>query len=447
MIVQEERRVKPAPRWRPPWQLAPEEEWRRNLYLIMVAVFASFTGFTFVIPFLPLYVTQLGVSDPGDAALWSGVLFGISPLVSGLLTPFWTMVAEKYGRKPIMQRALGSFAILLVLMAFVTNVYQLFGLRLLLGVVGGFGAMTVALASTIAPRNRVGEAVGLIHATQLASGIGAPFFGGIVVDAAGLHNSFFAAAALCLVSLLLITFGYHEEREQRGDAGSKEGREGASLRVFLRMPVFVGLLVTVFSVQFIDRSFGPLLPLYIATLDAPAGRIGTVSGLVLTLGALAGSFAAAYAGRLSNRFAPRPLLLGSLAAGAICCLPIAFVGAWWQLLVLRALLGLMAGGALTLTYAIGGRLLPPEAKLGAFGTLAGISMVGGAISPQIAGLLAKYASLNTIFIVDAILYVVVLVWVWRMLAARADSLPDSAAGSPVTARATPRDAAYSPEHD
>ncbi|MDP9372243.1 MAG: MFS transporter, partial [Chloroflexota bacterium] len=434
-------------KWRLPWRLEPEDEWRRNLYVVMVAVFASFTGFTFVMPFLPLYITQLGVTDPGDAALWSGVIFGVSPLLSGLLAPAWGRMAERYGRKRMMQRALGTFTVLIALMAFATSVYHLLGLRLLLGVFGGFGAMSVALASTIAPRSKVGEAVGLIQATQLASGIGAPFLGGVVVDAAGLRGSFFVSSALCLAGLLLITFVYREDREERSGAAAKgRGAEGG-LGQYLRLPIFVGLLVTIFALQFIDRSFGPLLPLYVATLDAPESRLGSITGLVMTLGALAASLAALAAGRLSSRVAPRPLLLGSLTAGTLCCLPIAFVDRWWQLLVLRALLGLLAGGALTLTYAIGGRGMPEGARMGAFSALAGAGMVGGAVSPPITGLLAKYASLNTIFVVDAVLYLIVLVWVWRMLAVRMDvpaapAAPDpgnplAGAGTPAAARAVP----------
>src|SRR5688572_20662006 len=147
------------------WQLTPENAWRRNLYVVMLAVFVSFTGFTFVMPFLPLYIKQLGVGDEGDAALWAGLIFGVSPLISGLLAPLWSVLSERYGRKVMLQRSLGAFVFLIALMAFVTNIYQLFALRLLIGLFGGMGAMSVALASTIAPRHQVGEAVGLIQAT------------------------------------------------------------------------------------------------------------------------------------------------------------------------------------------------------------------------------------------------------------------------------------------
>lgn len=399
-----------------PGDAVPDSTWRWNLYVVMVAVFVSFTGFTFVMPFLPLYITELGVRDPGEAALWSGALFGISPLLAGLLAPVWATVAERSGRKAMMQRALGAFVVLIAATAFVTNVYQLLALRVLIGVFGGFGAMSIALASALAPRERVGEAIGLIQATQLGSGIAAPLLGGVVADRVGLRASFFVASALCLVGFALITTAYHEQRDAGYVAVGQPKRDG--ITSYLHLPIFIGLLLTIFTVQFIDRSFGPLLPLYITTLAPPAGRIGSITGLVMTLGALASCLAAAYAGRLSSRVSPAPLLLISLAAGAVVALPLAFVNHWSQLLVFRVLLGLLAGGSATLAYAIGGRLLPDSARLGAFGALAGAGMIGGAISPVVAGVLSRYVSLGSIFIVDAVLYTVVLFGAWRMLGGR-----------------------------
>src|SRR5206468_2697904 len=91
--------------------LWPTEAWRRNQYAVLVCVFTSFLGFSFVQPFMPLYIKQLGVTDLGEAALYSGVAFGIAPLFSGLLAPFWGMLADSHGVKVMVQRALVSFIV------------------------------------------------------------------------------------------------------------------------------------------------------------------------------------------------------------------------------------------------------------------------------------------------------------------------------------------------
>ena len=110
---------------------------------------------------------------------------------------------------------------------------------------------------------------------------------------------------------------------------------------------------------------------------------------------------------------------------------------WVQLMIIRVLLGLFAGGALTLTYAIGGREMPSGAKVAVFGTLAGFGQIGGATSPFVTGALSKWSSLNAIFVVDAILYVVLFVWAWRMF-----GRPQSAATLPL-----PAEPALATDHD
>lgn len=391
----------------------PGEPWRRNLAILMLGVFATYTGFAFVMPFLPLFVTQLGVTDPGEAALWSGILFGLSPLLSGLLAPVWGALAERYGRKAMLARGLGVFALLVLLTAFVTNIWQLLALRTLNGLFGGYIVLAIGLASSIAPRERVGEAIGLIQASQLAGGIGAPFIGGIIVDLVGLRGSFFVAAALALTGFLAFQLGFREEPiAAAGTSPSRKAR--GSLRAWLRHPGFFGLLIAIFALQFIDRSFGPLLPLYLGTLDAPADRLGTISGAVLAGGALTAGIAATVVGRRAGRGDPRLLLVGATAIGAACCLPLAGVAHWWQVLVLRLLLGLLAGGATTLVYAVGGRTLPDAARVAAFSTLAGAAQIGGAISPMVTGVLARWISLGAIFVLDAALYGAVFLWAVKL---------------------------------
>ncbi|HZO09038.1 MAG TPA: MFS transporter, partial [Myxococcota bacterium] len=95
---------------------------RRNLLVTVAMVFAVFTGFAFVLPFLPLFVRDLGVAEPDAAALWAGVLIGIAPLLAGLLAPVWGRLADRHGQKGIAVKALVAYVILLALSAAVRNV-------------------------------------------------------------------------------------------------------------------------------------------------------------------------------------------------------------------------------------------------------------------------------------------------------------------------------------
>ena len=46
----------------------PTEAWRRNQLVMTAVVFVVFTGFAFVLPFLPLYVRELGVQGEEQVA-------------------------------------------------------------------------------------------------------------------------------------------------------------------------------------------------------------------------------------------------------------------------------------------------------------------------------------------------------------------------------------------
>ncbi len=152
-----------------------------------------------------------------------------------------------------------------------------------------------------------------------------------------------------------------------------------------RLPGFLAIMVTLVSISFIERTFGPLIPLYVQHLHAPDRLLGTISGAVITTGSVAAAIAATTMGRLSRGRNPRNLLLVTLAGGCLVLVPIALARQWWQLLLLRPMLDLFIGGNTTLAYAIAARALPEQWKLTAFGTLGGLAQIGNALAPFVAG--------------------------------------------------------------
>src|SRR5215510_1721822 len=143
------------------------EGWQRNVWALTLCVFIAFVGFQFFNPFLPLYVRELGVTDPARIALWSGLLAAVTPAISGLLAPVFGRLADRFGRKLMLIRSLAGFTVIIAIMGLVTSVRQLFAARLLMGLFAGFTPMVMALASTAAPRHRVPAAIGMVQSAQL----------------------------------------------------------------------------------------------------------------------------------------------------------------------------------------------------------------------------------------------------------------------------------------
>jgi DHA1 family multidrug resistance protein-like MFS transporter len=380
--------------------LLPRETWRRNQWVMTAVVFVVFTGFAFVIPFLPLYVRQLGVEDDESVALWGGVLIGVAPLLAGLLAPVWGRLGDRFGQKPMAVRALVSYMILMVLTAAVGDVWQLFVLRAGIGLFGGIGPLGLSMASALAPRDQTGRVVGSIQSAQILSAAIGPLTGGFLADLIGIRWTFVVTAVACAAALGLL-LAFYEEAPAAGQA--REEVRGDSFGDVLRIPKVVPLLVVLFLVNFVGRSFTPILPLYIQGMGIPVKALALATGLLISAYSVAAAVSAALLGRASKTYHPRRLLVASLAAGALVVLPMAVARSFAVLLVLAVLLGLASGGALTLCYTIGGLMVPAERRATAFGFFSAAALFGGAVSPSVAGLLAHW-DLRGIYYVDTALF-------------------------------------------
>src|SRR5688500_9329753 len=140
--------------------------WRVNLVAVTAASFIGFTGFTLVMPFLPLYFQLLGVADVGEIALWSGLSLGVTPAMTALLAPFWGRLADRFGRKIMVERSLASFVVVMAGMAFVTEAWHVFALRAVQGLFAGYGALALTMATESAPRHRLAHAIGQVQTAQ-----------------------------------------------------------------------------------------------------------------------------------------------------------------------------------------------------------------------------------------------------------------------------------------
>jgi DHA1 family multidrug resistance protein-like MFS transporter len=379
--------------------LLPREPWKRNQHVMVATVFVVFTGFAFVLPFITLFVRELGVQDPEAVALWAGVLIGVSPLLAGLLAPVWGRLAERYGQKRMAVRALGSYVILLALSALVTSVEQLLVLRLGVGLFGGIGPLGLAMATARAPRDQTGGAVGAVQSAQILSAAVGPLAGGFLADAIGIRWTFVVTAVFCAGALWLVARHYDEARPEVAAARPMASSFGQILRLRGVLP----LLAILFLVNFVGRSFTPILPLHLQELAVPLSRLAFTTGTLISAYSVAAALSAAMLGRASQRHSPRVLLAASLLGGGLTVLPMAMVHGFPAFLALAILLGLASGGALTLCYTIGGLMVPVDRRTTAFGFFSAAALFGGAVSPTVAGVVAHW-HLRGIYYLDALVF-------------------------------------------
>lgn len=385
------------------------EPWQRNQYVVVLTVAAANFGFNFFQPFLPLYVRYLGVTDVGEAAFWSGLLVGITPLFSSILAPFWGNLADRFGYKPLVLRALFGISLMVLLLSFAPNVVWAFWLRLVMGMVSGFTPMAMALAIRSGPSERVGQAVGLTQAAQFFPLAVGPPLGGLLSDRFDVRANFVVAGIVtALAGLLLIVLLRDEPRPTRTVTSEKRERGRGGMLGLLALPGFAAVLIVLFLAQFTDRSLPPLLPLYLIEIGTPPDGLATITGLVISSGAVAASLASATIGRLARPERTRRILPFALAGGCLVMAGLAFAPAWPEVLAVRLALGFVAGITISLTYALGARLAPADRTGAALGVLSGCTGLGGAFSPFLAGVLGSL-SLRAVFLTNAGFYLLACV--------------------------------------
>ena len=180
-----------------------------------------------LLPFLPIFVGELGVKQQTSMVLWSGLAFGATFIGTGLTAPFWGHLGDKYGRKPMVVRAAVGMAIIMSLIGLSHNVYQLVLLRLAAGLIGGYASSSMLLVATQTPRERAGWALGVLSTGALTGNLIGPLIGGVLPNLIGIRNTFFAGGAVIAIAMLATIFLVKEDhREIKTDAvGSKIQRQ------------------------------------------------------------------------------------------------------------------------------------------------------------------------------------------------------------------------------
>ena len=184
------------------------------MYVCLFGSFTNITAMTLLLPFLPIYVEHLGVRGHAAIVQWSGIAYGISFLGAGVLAPVWGKVADLYGRKLILVRASLAMAITMSLIGVAQNIYQLVGLRLLAGLLGGYTSGAVVLVATQTPKAHSGWALGTLSTGVMAGTLLGPLIGGILPGLIGLRATFFLAGGVIFVAFLATTFFIHEDRDR-----------------------------------------------------------------------------------------------------------------------------------------------------------------------------------------------------------------------------------------
>ena len=382
----------------------PAPHWERTLYILFIAQVFTAVGFSSIFPFLPLYVKELGAASNLSVEFLAGAVFSSQAVTMMLASPFWGTLSDRYGRKLMVERSMFGGAVILLMMAFVTNAEQLVFLRAVQGFITGTIAAANALIAAIAPRDRTGYAMGLL---QVGMGTGValgPLIGGAIADAYGYHAAFYITAVLLFIAGIFVFFGVEENFEKPAIPAAQSGGFMSEWKHVLSVP---GIL-TVYGMRFISQlgnmMIVPVAPLFIQTLLTDTSRLNTFTGLVVGASSATTTISAVYLGRLGDRVGHKRVVVVSAVCAMGLYLLHNLVNAGWQLLVLQALVGIALGGIIPSLSALLANLTHSGEAGAVYGLDNSINAAGRSIAPMLGSGIAFWFTLRSTFTATAILF-------------------------------------------
>lgn len=376
------------------------ERWQINLNTLWFSQVISLMSFGFGLPFLPFYIQELGITDPVELNLYTGLLTAAPAVSMAIMAPLWGIAADRWGRKLMILRAMLAAVLVLGGMGFAQNVWQLLALRAAQGIFTGTITATNAFVASGTPGTKLSYALGFLSSSNFIGYSIGPVMGGLFAEYMGYRFSFFAGALLMLLGAVLVHFLVVEDPTSFGKVERKEGQR---ISAGIITPLILNLLMMLFLMRVIRTVFSPYLPLYVqGELEGAAGA-AAMTGYIIGITGLATATAGLTLSRLGDRFDKPRLILAMGSAGLVVALGISFAGNLWVFAGLYGLLFFFLGGIEPLVMSMTAETTPKEKRGALFGIQGTVGSLGWMLSPMLGAGIAIQWSNHAILLILPIL--------------------------------------------
>ncbi|OSN06990.1 multidrug transporter [Lonsdalea iberica] len=380
------------------------EKWKLNLFSAWVGCFFTGMAMSQILPFLPLYIEQLGVHDHASLNLWSGLIFSSSFMISAIVAPLWGSLADRKGRRLMLLRAALGMSIVMGLQGMATSVWHLFLLRALMGLTSGYIPNAMALIASQVPRARSGWALGTLSTGQVSGVLIGPMLGGFMADHLGLRTVFFVTSGLLFISFLITLFAIKENFVKVSKADRLSGKA-----VFASLPypmLIVSLCITTMMIQMANGSIGPILTLFIRELSPDIENIAFISGVIAAVPGVSALMSAPRLGKLGDRIGSQRILIVALLFSALLFFLMSTIQSATQLGILRFILGFADGALLPAVQALLVKYSSQQVTGRIFGYNQSCMYLGNVIGPLLGSGISATLGYRWVFLVTSLLIVI-----------------------------------------
>ncbi len=380
--------------------------WKRSLWILWPANFLIAAGMSLIIPFLPLYIEKLGVSNLQSVEHWTGWIFSAQFITSFLFQPLWGSLADRYGRKVMLIRSAIGMGTVTALMGLVTGPEQLLVLRLINGLFSGFISMSISLQASVTPDKDAGRSLGTLQTGQIVGTLIGPLIGGFLSEIFGFEGVFFVTGGLILIAGMVVMFFIKEDVAVNKERSIKKKNEWGALKPLF--PVFIAAAIT----QLAMMSIQPIITLYTRTIYH-GSHLTLVVGLISAVTGIANLIGSPILGRIGDRYGQRKVLIFSLIMAAFAFLPQVLATDVKVLLAGRFLLGLFIGGMIPSLNVLVKKLAPPNLQATAFGISSSARFLGNLFGPLLGTFVAAAYNIKDIFYITMIFLLINMVSIVR----------------------------------
>ena len=384
--------------------------WRRNLYLIFTIEFFVLLSFGFPSPFLPILIQSMGKFTEGQAAFWTGLAISANGIMMFLSAPIWGIIADRWGRKPMVIRSMFGIAIVSAAMALAPNVYWLVILRAGTGLFGGSMAAASALVASTTPREKIPYAMGILMVASFSGIAFGPLVGGLMADSLGYSNVFYVVGAVYFLGGLAVLFF---ARENFVPVPKEQIPTFGKLLRLAKSPAILPLLVVLCVLAIGPSMLGPIIPLFIQQMSAKSAA--SASGLAMSLMGVVAAISSIIAGRMGERVNLKTMLIWGCFCTGVLYLPPVFATTVFWFIVLMALRGVFNGGIMVPSNSLIA-LSASETEQGmAYGLQQSANSLGNGLGPLLGGVLASTMGLKIVFPVSAAFFIIAGFLVLKLL--------------------------------
>lgn len=386
---------------------------KRNLGIMWFANFFISACMTMVLPFLSLYIESFGQYSPEFVQHWSGLCFSVTFVAAFLFSPIWGKIGDKFGRKTILIILAIGLGISIFLMSFADSVWEVFILRFFTGFFTGFIPMSQAFISTQTPKKVAGKVLGTLQTGSITGSLIGPLLGGVLADSFGYAATFrFTSLAIFISAILVFTTKEFVLPAQKGTKSSYTSKE--VLAYILKNPVFITVLLISAFIQIAHFSIQPILSLYVSKLHGPE-NIAFFAGLAFSAAGLGNLLMARKWGEMGDRSGHLKVLVILLFIAGIIYFPGGFVNQYWQLLIIRFILGVAIGGMVPVRIAYIRQEVPIAMQGEVMGYETSLRFLGNIIGPALGGLIAGNFGFSMVFFSTSILLLASGIFLFTMM--------------------------------